>query len=435
MRSRRHLTAAGLALATAGLALAGPAFGAGFGIFEQGSKAMGMAGAFTAQADDPSAIFHNPGGIAFQKERDFQVGFTWITSRDSNFRGAAPFPGEGVREELKSLSEFPPHFYWVEPVSDRLTFGLGVYAPFGLVTEWKNPDSFTGRFISVKGALTTVDIHPTIGWQATPNFGIGIGAIARLSEVELIQHIPAVNPFTNTVADVATIELTSDFDVGYGFSAGILHRVNESFSWGLSYRGKIEIDYSGDARLRQNLTGTPFDALVPAVLPLGRNLPVATKLEFPEMASVGVAVALTRNTLLEVDANWTGWSSFDELPVDFVRDDLPDDLRPQRWDDVNNYRIGLRWTAPSGAQWRIGYVYDETPQPEETVSPLLPDADRNGFTIGYGRQGQRFSFDVALMYLTFDDRTRGKSFPGEEASTYFGTYQNEGLLYGLTFGF
>ena len=39
------------------------AFGNGFDIYEQSAKAVGMAGAITAQADDPSAIFFNPAGI------------------------------------------------------------------------------------------------------------------------------------------------------------------------------------------------------------------------------------------------------------------------------------------------------------------------------------------------------------------------------------
>ena len=53
-----------------------PVQAAGFGIFEQGTKAMGMAGAFTAQADDPSALFHNAGGLAFVDEPEIAAGFT-----------------------------------------------------------------------------------------------------------------------------------------------------------------------------------------------------------------------------------------------------------------------------------------------------------------------------------------------------------------------
>ena len=81
-------------LAVLGVAAAvAPASAAGFGIFEQGTRAMGMAGAFTAQADDPSALWHNAGGLAFFDETDFAAGFTYIMSSEADFRGADPFPG------------------------------------------------------------------------------------------------------------------------------------------------------------------------------------------------------------------------------------------------------------------------------------------------------------------------------------------------------
>ena len=67
-------TAAG---ATALVLLSAPrAQAAGFAIFEQGARAMGFAGAYTAQSKDGSAIFHNAAGIAFLKEKQFYLGGT-----------------------------------------------------------------------------------------------------------------------------------------------------------------------------------------------------------------------------------------------------------------------------------------------------------------------------------------------------------------------
>ena len=43
------------------------AFGSAFAINELGGRAQGMGGAFTAVADDPTAIFFNPAGIAYLK--------------------------------------------------------------------------------------------------------------------------------------------------------------------------------------------------------------------------------------------------------------------------------------------------------------------------------------------------------------------------------
>jgi long-chain fatty acid transport protein len=416
------------------LASTAPMYAAGFSIFEQGAKAMGMAGAFTAQADDPSLLFHNAGGLAFVTEREVSTGFTWITSTEAEFDGAGPFPGEGYHAEQEGLSEFPPHLYWVQPINDTWKFGLGINAPFGLTTSWEEPNEFAGRFLSTKAALRAIDINPTIGWQITDNFGLGIGAVARFSDVELNRNIGTINPFTQRVADVGRLSLESDFGNAFGFNVGILHKIGNSFSWGFSYRSKIDMDYEGEARLAQNLTGNAqFDAAVRAQLPFERDLPVETNIEFPDTASLGLAFALTQNLLLETDFNWMGWSTFDTVPIEFVggaSNSLPDTEIPEEWDDAQNYRAGLRWTTSPTSEWRFGYVFDESPQPEESVSPLLPDADRNGVTIGYGRSGPGLGYDVALMYLDFEERSRARSFEGE--GDFFGTYNTQAVLLSFT---
>jgi long-chain fatty acid transport protein len=397
---------------------------------------MGMAGAFTAQADDGSALFHNPGGLAFVTQTQLSGGLTYIKGAKADFEGANPFPGAGVREEQKLLSEIIPHAYWLKPLGSTWKVGVGLNAPFGLTTEWEDPDRFSGRFLSTKAALRVVDLNPALGWQLTPNFGIGFGALLRFSDVELRRNVPAVNPFTLRVVDVARLQLESDFDQGYGWNVGLLHKVNNSFSWGLSYRSKVKVEYGGDARLTQVPTGNAqFDALIRTRLPFDTALPVETEIEFPDQASFGLAFALSPSLLVETDVNWTGWSSFDEVPINFTggaTNSLPDTTIPEEWEDVYNYRAGLRWTLSPSAEWRFGFVFDETPQPEEAVSPLLPDADRNGFTIGYGHTGA-FKADVALMYLDFKERTRARSFAGE--GDYFGAYNTKAWLLGITVGF
>jgi len=417
---------------------AAPIHAAGFSIFEQGSKAMGMAGAFTAQADDPSLLFHNAGGLAFVTERQFSVGDTWIHGLKADFKGAAPFPGPNNSAEQKKLSAFPPHAYWVQPINTTWKFGFGIETPFGLTTEWENPDQFAGRFLSTKAVLQVIDLNPTLGWQVTPNFGIGVGAIARFSKVELNRNVPFNNPFTLSVIDIGRLHLESNYKNGYGWNAGILHKVNNSFSWGLSYRSKIKVEYEGDARVNRILTGNAqLDALLATRVPFDKNLPVKTEIEFPDEASLGLAFALSPNLLLETDFNWTGWSTFDEVPITFTGgtgNSLPNTKIPQHWDDANNYRVGLRWTTGPTSQWRFGYVYDETPQPEEAINPLLPDANRNGVTIGYGHTGN-IGFDVALMYLVFDERSRHKTFTDDDEGDFFGTYNTHALLFGVTLNF
>ena len=133
--SNRHPRLSAALLILAALAQAPSARAGGFHIFEQGSKAMSMAGAFTAQADDPSALFHNVGGLAFLDQREVSVGATLVTSHDERFVGAPPGRGSGAAGSLSSLSEALPHVYWIQPINDDWSFGLGLTAPFGLKTE------------------------------------------------------------------------------------------------------------------------------------------------------------------------------------------------------------------------------------------------------------------------------------------------------------
>lgn len=420
-----HLASA-LGLLAAGL-VAPAAHGAAFGIFEQGSKGMGMAGAFTAQADDPSLLFHNAGGLAFVEKQQFTTGFTWIHVNGTEFTGANPFPGD-VRENMKDLDVTPPHAYWVRPLGSKWRFGLGFYSAFGLATEWENPDTFTGRFISQRAELTTFDLNPTLGYQITPNFGIGFGVVGRFAGVELERHVPTINPFTGSVVDIAQVELESGLDnSGVGFNLGILHKVGSAFSWGLSYRSNVEIDFEGDGRFTQISTGNPvLDAVVAGQLPFGQDLDVETTIDFPDMASLGFAFLLTQNLLAEVDFNYTGWSSFEALPLTFVGFPAISSIIEQDYEDAYNYRLGFNYTTAKGSEWRFGYGYDESPQPDESVGPLLPDGDRNVFTIGYGTASGKW--DLAAMYLASDDRETSVN-----RENFNGRYETDALLFGITY--
>jgi len=411
-------------IALAAALIAGPALGAGFGIFEQGTKAMGTAGAFTGQADDLSAMFHNVGGLAFAGERSLYAGLTLINPLESTFSGADPFPGTGARAEVDTAVFTPVHVYWAKPLSDRLTFGAALYSPFGLSVEWDDPASFPGRFISTKSELVSFDLNANVGYKINDRVGVGFGIIGRAAEVELRRRVPVVNPFDQTVFDAARVVLKSDFDFGLGFNAGLLYKVNPRFSWGVSYRSEIDVDFGGDGRFTQLPSGNAqLDALVARSLPFGGPIPISTSIDFPAMASLGASVGLTPNTRLNADVNWTGWSSFDVVDLDFRGAPALNTSLVQDYDDAYNYRLGVTWTTAKGNQVRFGYVFDETPQPDETTGPVLPDADRNGFTVGFGTR----RFDVAAMYLLFDDRTTTVNRDG-----FFGTYNTEVALFAFS---
>lgn len=424
---RTRVAPALLALALAAVPTTSHA--SGFAIFEQGARGMGFAGAFTAQSD-PSSIFHNAAGIAFVKGTRVYFGGTFIAP-SSDFTGDNPYPGTHVTETGDAGVIVPPAFDLTHQLSDRLVLGVGVHVPYGLRTRWKNRETtYSGRFLSKRAEVQAISINPTVAYKLADRFAVGGGLDIRMSTVQLERNVGIINPFTLSAVDVAAVELKSDRATDFGFNLGFLARPSDHFSLGASYRHKVKQHFTGSANFNRLSTGNAqVDALVALSLPSG-PVDVTTEIEFPSLFSVGAAYEWNEWTVAgQVDFH--NWSSFDTLPLDFVdHPELSGDVQ-ESYQNSRIYRIGLE--RKLGERWaaRGGYYYDETPSPVESVSPLLPDANRHGIALGFGFQSGRWSVDVANWYLIFKDR----STEGRNRDNYNGLYHNRAELFAISVGY
>lgn len=416
--------------AVLGLALV-PAEGraAGFAIFEAGARGMGFAGAYTAQASDPSAIFHNAAGLAFLKGKQLYLGGTLI-SPGSTFTGADPYPGQGRTEKMNVGSIPVPSIYYSHQFSERMVLGLGVHTPFGLKTQWQNPDTFSGRFISTLADLKSFSINPTLAWKGADRLGLGVGLDVRLSKVQFDRRVPApVNPFTQKVVDIAAVQLTSGWKTSLGFNLGVLAKPTESLSLGAAYRHKVKADYSGSASFSAVPTGNAqLDARVAASLP-GVPQAVKTAIEFPAIASAGAAYSFGDWTV-EADVDWYQWSTFGSIFLDFDNNAL-DDVIAENYKDSFQVRVGAERRLTDHWTLRGGYYFDQSPAPTESVSPLLPDANRHGLCAGASWQRGAWRVDGAAWYLLWQKR----STEGINRDHFDGSYDSKTFIVGLSLGY
>jgi long-chain fatty acid transport protein len=394
-------------LALAAFFAAAPAFPSGFQVMTQGAKATGMGLAFTAVADDPSAIFYNPAGLGWQKHFEAQIGASFLSKAKGDFEGANPYPGVGVREKQHKTTFVVPTIYAVAPLTQEINFGLGIFSPYGLGYRWDKAETFSGRFVAQNAVIQTVDLNPVISFQATPSFAIAVGADYRSSKVQLERNQAAVNVFTQAVVDVAHVKLTSDVqdNHGWGWNAGILFRPVPQFSFGAAYRSKIKIDYDGKANFEQRFTGDArFDPVVTIQLHdlLATSHPVKTSIEFPATLNLGAAFTLPADLLISLEADWTRWSSFSSLDITFP-DIVGRDLhRSTAWKNSWAYRAGLQKKFGKMVV-RAGYYRDKTPQPREDVGPILADNDRDAYSLGFGYGTDHWGIDVSDLYLKVKD--------------------------------
>ena len=424
MRSLRLTLTTALALAIATSAL-----GAGFSIFEQGAKASGMAGAFAATADDPSAIFYNPAGIAQQRHLAAYTGATFINF-SNEFSGDPNSPvTSGVEGKYNRHTFIPPNVYAIVPIGQNLTFGLGAYAAWGLRTDWAEP--WAGRYISKDADLKTMSFNPTVAWQTSNGkLAIGGGVEYRRARVILNANRMALNPFTGRITDVANTRLVSDYGDDIGWNVGVLFKPSDRLRFGATYRTDMDIELEGRAEINQISTGNAqLDAIIRTQLP--PNQDISTIFPFPAIASAGVAFSPTTNWDVEFDITHMTWSNFEALKVDFMTTPSAGFTREQNWEDSSAYRLGANYKATADWDVRFGVVYDQNPQPTEAVSPLLPDSDRIGATFGAGFHRGPWIIDGAAFILHFKDRSTN----GQNAEGFNGTYETDATLWSLNLGY
>jgi long-chain fatty acid transport protein len=412
-------------LVAGALVVPGPARGAGFGLYEQGARALGSGGAFTARVDDASALFFNPAGLA-RIEHGNVVGGGSLLLVTREFAGNDPYPGRGVHETSPHHAFFPIHAYWGHRVSRELVVGFGVYNPFGLTTEWEQPESYTGRFISTKASLTPFFFNPAVAVNLTPQLRLGFGVTAVHSTLELRRNVAQPNPLGDPgVLDLGTLVLTGDNGLDFGVNLGFQVDVTDRVTLGGNYRSRVTSDFDGDADFTFEGTGTALDPQLQLVFPGDQT--ASTSLTFPEIFVAAAAVRLGMDWMVEADLGWTGWSAFDRLDIAFANPSINTSLIEQ-WEDVFFYRFGTEFGLGPDTRLRLGYYYDETPQATGSVSPILPDNNRHGLSAGIGRTWGRWTVDAFGLVLLVSDR----STDGANRDGYEGTYANGVQILGAT---
>ncbi|MBW1981603.1 MAG: outer membrane protein transport protein [Deltaproteobacteria bacterium] len=378
------------------------AFANGFAINEQGAKALGMGGAFVAQADDPTAVYFNPAGITQLSGSQVSLGMSAI-SPDAKFESSTDDPvfygtSSGDKTNLRNHTFFVPNAYFTQQYNDRLSFGLGVFANWGLRTEW--PKSWPGRFIpgGTDSELKTASINPVIAFKPWDRVSVGFGAVLQYFEFELkSKQFANFNPVTGEVTELDT-KFKGD-DWGGGWNVGLLVELPYNFKFGASYRSQVNHTISdGDLKFSPQVPGVFF------------NTNLRTSFKTPAIGYLGLAWSWGPLTL-EFDTHWTNWSSFSDLSADF--DDLIGGKTSlqvtENYHDAWAYRFGTQYRVNEYFDVRAGLIYDESPIPDKALSPRIPSGDRWIYTVGFSGHYKKIDLDFAYNYLDDENRKLGKT--------------------------
>jgi len=379
---------------------ASTSFAAGFRIPEAGAKAMGMGVAFTAQADEPAAIYYNPAGLTQLKGQNVMLGLTYVHNDGAEFTGETPLTaGAPVSETQKTLNHYIPNAYYTRTTNDgNIAYGVGIFSPFGLGQEYNDKNFSVFRNQITKIELLTVVVNPTISFKINEMLSVGGGIDYMWGRAKLEQ-----TPVASGVGNLYNFELKGDGDA-WGYNFGLLLKPTENFRIAANYRSPFNLRIKNEDATISNLNpayGTGLLGQVPS------STLASTIVKMPATFALGAAYTIGQLTV-EADADWTFWHSFDSLPITFQKNaipTLPNVVNEKKWKDVCAVRVGAEYRVTDPLALRVGFVYDPTPIPGSTLGPELPDATRMDYMVGAGYKIGPVTIDGAFMYIDKFDRT------------------------------
>ncbi|QLL11833.1 OmpP1/FadL family transporter [Pseudomonas chlororaphis] len=384
-------TSLSLAVAVASTQL----FASGFALNEQSISGMGtgFAGRSSA-ADDASTVFGNPAGMSRLKRQQITGGVAAIDA-STDINDASGSRSGTNKGDMVPLTAVPMGFY-VKPIDDQWAFGLGVYAPFGLITDYES--GFQGRNFGSKSEVKVITFQPTVSYAFNDKVSIGFG--------------PTINRISGTLESALTTPLSPNDgnvqikgdDVGYGYNIGVLVQATDTTRVGLTYHSKVKYKLEGHTEVSPG-AGTP------GALLRGARYDASLDITTPESADLSVTQDLNDAWKLYAGATWTRWSRLKDITVQnegvtasagglLAPGALSSIKEEQNWHDTWAYAIGTSYQL--NKQWvlRTGLSFDQSPANNTNRSPRIPTGDRTIFSLGAGwSPTEDLTIDVAYSYL------------------------------------
>lgn len=401
------------------MALAGSSvFAGGYRVAIQGQKQLAMGHTGVAVVNSAEVAFFNPAGIAYlDKKFNLSVGgnalFSNTKFQNSQYNWEASTKNMGT----------PFSVYATYKLNDWLTAGLAVYTPYGSSVEWDR--DWEGSFLVNNIDLKAIFVQPSISIRMGDHFSIGGGPIYATGGVEFNRNLQPQGGLLQN----GDVTLDASGISAWGYNIGMMFNPTDKIRLGLNYRSEIIMEArDGDAI---------FSDDIPAFAQPGfQNTAFDADLPLPAEVTAGISLQLTSKWLVAFDYNYTVWSAYKALDVDFADPNIPDSNNPRNYKNASTYRIGTQYAANNKFTFRAGWYYDESPVQDGYFAPETPRNDAMGFTGGLTYQlNEKLGIDASFLYLHFDevDNSYDYSQYGSFGGTYKSTVFSPGI--GITYGF
>ena len=354
--------------------------GIGLRVPNQDAAAIARGNAFAATADNPSALYYNPAGITQLPGLEIQAGVLNYLGINTHYESPA---GTTANSKFEVLP-IPQIYCTYSPTNLPLSFGLGLYAPFGLGVVWPENSGF--RSLAIESRLQYLTVNPVIAWKVTPQLSLAVGATLNYSKLQLRRGLAAANDTLNFEGS----------DYAYGFNAGLLWQPHPQWSFGANYRSATTMNFKGATRYDPGIYIPPAQTTARA--------------HFPQIISGGISFRPTPKWNLEADVDWSDWRPLRTVTLGGTKNIFGFDLPLQlNWHDSWFYEFGITRYFEHGWFASAGYFYSTETASEKNFTPAIPDTALHVACVGLGRQGAHWRWALAAEFITGPARSISQS--------------------------
>jgi long-chain fatty acid transport protein len=387
-----------------GLVMAQATIGDGYRNPPPTAEGIAKSGVNSVWVNDASAISYNPANLAFQTNKSVVISATFAQTENTY----SPVPGTSY--ESSGDWNVLPNIYYAQPIGDKgFSVGLGITTPYGQGISWNEAD-FENLITSnhpmsiYEASVLMLDFNPTVAFKVNDSLSIGVGVDIYYSTLEL-KAVAASGPPPDPLYNA-----TGEGDAfGLGANVGVTWLPTEAQRVVFTYRSQVEMKYKGD-----------YDA--PS--PYNGNGNFETTLQYPNILGLGYGVQFAEKVKIEALMEWLQWSLNKSQSVDAGGNTLN---AANNWDNTFTFGIGGSWDINDSFVLRAGYAYLPSPIPSGTLTPLLPDADRQAISFGLGYAFGMSRLDVAYTFSIYDDLS------DQNGSSYDIDSNLLGLTYSVSF--
>jgi long-chain fatty acid transport protein len=391
----------------------GSAHGGGMFLSPRGARPMGRAGSFVAGADDGGALYYNPAGLAEIPGISVLVDGGLVLQRvhyDRIDSGNNPQPGVDGSMDILPLPTLV--LTWKPKKADWLTVAGGAWVPYLGLDSYPENGAQRYQLITLRGSLVLV-LELAAAFRINEHFYIGAGfenMIINFRNRAVLSACTQLNcaPEDPGFDSLTEVNVTSGFTPSGVVGATIVYPM---------IRGGVSLQLpfwvNADGTIRSRLPTDPFFSNASIV---GQSGSVSFTL--PLMLRLGIELRPLKELRVEAGFDYESWSMQDRFtiqPHGIYIDNVPGVGRyyldtqhiERHLDDSFAAHIGAEYTPPffgGRTTVRVGYLFETSATPDQTMSVLAPDGMHNMITLGGSLRVWKLRLDLGYAHVFTPDR-------------------------------